>query len=380
MKNVFSVFKLTGIGLVDNEEKYRRYFLAKDGDQFRLLLNIGTVIVLFLVIIDYLFFGFTREFFVLLAIRLGSIAINYVLRFHSLRIIRNNPARLDFLYWLWWMMMAALLVVVDLSRPPSYIQNQSLYILAMFNIYLMTPGRAYNKIIPATTISTAAILIIFFVKDQIPLPTDGIILAMMFVTHGLGLILASREEHHRRQQYMDQMRVEQAFRDMEKLARTDELTGLFNRRRLLETLESEFARFKRHEEPFCLLMLDFDHFKQINDQYGHLAGDEVLRQFASVIARVVRTIDVVGRVGGEEFAVICPETTVDQARVLAERIRLTSAEIRVLGEDSSIKVSASIGLSQVRKDDLNIDHLWLRADQALYAAKEGGRNRVEIVR
>jgi len=376
---MLSSFAFTESGVVDNEQKYRNYFLVKDIEQLRFLLLLGNMVALSLAAIDYLFYKFTREFFILLVIRLIFIGIASLIYFFAKRVVGNRPTRLELLYMVFWILLSLVLIAVDVSRPPSYTQNQSLYILTIFNCYTMTPGRIYNKVIPSTILSTAALWIILFIKDPIPGPTIGLMAALMLITHGLGLLLAAREERHRRQQYTVKMREERALLEMEKLASTDGLTGLFNRRRFVESMENEVARFKRHGEIFCLLMLDFDHFKEINDQYGHLAGDEVLRQFAALIHGVVRTTDMIGRVGGEEFAVFCPATTAENARVLAERIRAMCAQIQIPGVECPACVTVSIGLSQVLNQDSTLDHLWHRADQALYRAKEDGRNRVEEV-
>ncbi len=365
-------------GKLDNR-RYREYFLPEDVEQLRLLLVVGSIVVLSLAVIDYLFDKLSWEFFLLLAIRLVFVGIATPAIFRVEKVIGNNHAKADLIYMIFWILLGVVLIAVDITRPPSYVQNQSLYILVIFNCYTMTPGRSYNKVIPATIISTAALLIIIFIKDPVPVPTLGMMIALMLITHLLGLLLAAREERHRRQQYTIKMREEQALLEMERLATTDGLTGLFNRRRFLEGVEAEMARFKRLGDVFCLLMLDFDHFKEINDQYGHQAGDEVLRQFAALIPRVVRTTDIVGRVGGEEFAIACPATTVENARILAERILAMCAQIQIPGAERPSCVTVSIGVSQVLEQDPNLDHLWQRADQALYHAKEGGRNRVEEV-
>lgn len=167
--------------------------------------------------------------------------------------------------------------------------------------------------------------------------------------------------------------------ELQRLASTDPLTGLLNRRRFLERLTEEHARFQRvPERPYGLLMLDLDHFKRINDGHGHAVGDAVLRHVAQVMLHTLRRADVVGRVGGEEFAILLPDTPPAEAAALAERLRLALAHQPLPAHLPPLTLTASLGLDTVRPADLSHEALLLRADHALYAAKQAGRNRCEV--
>jgi diguanylate cyclase (GGDEF)-like protein len=165
---------------------------------------------------------------------------------------------------------------------------------------------------------------------------------------------------------------------------TDVLTGWQNRRYLLVRLMEELARSRRDQSELVCLMLDLDHFKQVNDTYGHAAGDEVLRELAQRVESQVRASDVAARYGGEEFVVLLPHTDVDAGKALAERIRrAVSAEPVSFDDEGEVTVTASIGIATVLpgdEDDLKTvgDSLLARADVALYRAKAAGRNRVEV--
>ena len=160
-------------------------------------------------------------------------------------------------------------------------------------------------------------------------------------------------------------------------ARVDYLTGVSNRRYFMERAEQEVHRCVRYGGHLSLLMLDIDHFKQINDRYGHKIGDLVLKALTQVCATTLRDIDVVGRMGGEEFAVLLPETDSQVALNAAERLRLAVDHVKVpLADGLPVKFSISIGVSSLLSVDDNIDVLLNRADRALYAAKNGGRNTV----
>ena len=155
----------------------------------------------------------------------------------------------------------------------------------------------------------------------------------------------------------------------------DDLTQVFNRRYLNERLESEYAFARRHGRSLALLLIDLDHFKQVNDTHGHLAGDQVLREVAQRIMGIIRTEDVLARYGGEEFCVLCRDTDLMKASILAERIRHLTAASPYSLADGQLTVTVSIGVVAVPNDSINTpDELVHAADEALYQAKDAGRN------
>ena len=163
------------------------------------------------------------------------------------------------------------------------------------------------------------------------------------------------------------------------MAVTDELTGLRNRRYIVERLEEEFQRSRRTGRPLGLIMLDIDHFKQINDAYGHIFGDVVLRVIASRIKSSLRKHDLVGRVGGEEFLVVCPESSLEDTVVVAERIRNIINGEEIGDGVYHVRIALSAGVTMLTAGDDSADKVFSRADTALYKAKEEGRNRVVVV-
>ena len=162
---------------------------------------------------------------------------------------------------------------------------------------------------------------------------------------------------------------------LERLAATDQLTGLSNRLRLTQALEEEASRGRRYATGFCILLLDVDHFKMVNDVHGHPVGDQVLIGIASVLREGIREVDIAGRWGGEEFMVLCRETTLEGAMVLAEKLR---SAIHACEFESVGRKSASLGVASFRPGE-SLAETIARADAALYRAKDGGRNRVDCV-
>ncbi len=169
----------------------------------------------------------------------------------------------------------------------------------------------------------------------------------------------------------------QALDELEQRAHTDCLTGLANRGRFMELAETELARALRYGSPYAVLLLDIDHFKDVNDKFGHKSGDAVLREFATIMKRILREVDIVGRIGGEEFAVLLPETDKGKASRVAERLRQSVADTDIpIGGDARIRITVSIGISMPSADANLIDDILRKADMALYLAKNNGRNRV----
>jgi two-component system phosphate regulon sensor histidine kinase PhoR len=160
--------------------------------------------------------------------------------------------------------------------------------------------------------------------------------------------------------------------ELREASERDPLTSLYNRRKLCQLLTGELKRTRRHGHPLTLMLLDIDHFKRINDTFGHDIGDLVLAQAAQLISAMLRLTDILARYGGEEFVIACPETDMDGAAVLAEKIR---SSIEEFPAPKSGKITISVGVSLLKNGD-DVDTLIKRADKALYAAKEMGRNRV----
>lgn len=166
------------------------------------------------------------------------------------------------------------------------------------------------------------------------------------------------------------------------IAQVDHLTGALTRRGFVEQAEREMARSRRYERPSTLVMLDVDHFKAVNDTYGHTTGDQVLHQLAKLAEATLRPIDVFGRLGGEEFGILLPETGADEALIVAERLRESIAGYAMqLSNGATLTVTASFGVAVLAPNMTSVATWIEQADAALYAAKAGGRNctRLELV-
>ncbi|WP_339500053.1 GGDEF domain-containing protein [Pseudomonas canadensis] len=169
--------------------------------------------------------------------------------------------------------------------------------------------------------------------------------------------------------------MERAHNISTRAAQTDELTGLMNRRAFFEHAQVLYAQCRHNQQPLCALMMDMDHFKEINDTYGHQAGDQVLRQIGGVISASFRQADVYGRLGGEEFAVLLPNTSLETARDIAEQL---IKAISGLASEPVHGLTASLGVASTHTQDQDLHDLMNTADKALYRAKAQGRNQVAV--
>ncbi|WP_417775891.1 diguanylate cyclase [Stutzerimonas xanthomarina] len=171
-----------------------------------------------------------------------------------------------------------------------------------------------------------------------------------------------------------------ANQELQRLSSTDRLTGLFNRGHWEEMLRQDYARHRRYERNAALVMFDIDHFKKINDSYGHQAGDAVIQQTAELVRQSMRDADIAGRYGGEEFVVLLPDTDSEGALTFAERLRQSIEAHEVVHDGHSIRFTVSLGIADLSEPTSGYAQLIERADNALYSSKAAGRNQVTLYR
>lgn len=173
-----------------------------------------------------------------------------------------------------------------------------------------------------------------------------------------------------------QTQLKKALAELAKINRIDGLTQIYNRRHWQKSLEQEYAKARRHDKKLSLIMLDLDHFKLFNDNYGHQCGDMVLIEVSALISTLLRVEDIFGRYGGEEFAIILPETDLSGAIELAQRICGRVSALALTYKEQNVKVTASLGVAQLGEQEQSYEGLISQADAALYQAKAQGRNKV----
>jgi diguanylate cyclase (GGDEF)-like protein len=202
----------------------------------------------------------------------------------------------------------------------SYVYYDVVNLFVLMVIYLFFPVRLSMKIGLAAVLSLGGLLTLGLLPTKSALPVWNVILVSYLVVNVTGLICAFCTEYYRRKQFLDNQDEYNLRAELTRLASVDELTGIWNRRKFLELAEGEADRYLRYTRPFSLMMLDLDEFKAVNDRFGHFSGDFALKQFTGVVSAQIRGVDIFGRLGGEEFGIVLPETGLAEATVLGERI------------------------------------------------------------
>jgi len=193
------------------------------------------------------------------------------------------------------------------------------------------------------------------------------------------LLNSKQSEHDLERQVIERtLELEDAKQKAEQQARTDVLTGLNNRRAFFEYAEVIDAQSRRYNHPYVIAMIDIDHFKAVNDTWGHDTGNCALKAISRIILDVLRETDIVGRIGGEEFVAILPETTISEGAALAERLRATIENTAIETAQAPITVTISIGVAALGGLNGTLDAVVSHADAAMYQAKNDGRNRVHL--
>lgn len=260
-------------------------------------------------------------------------------------------------------LMATVALQFDLSQPLGVSAGMPYVILPLLGLL----ARSAAFIIAAALAGSALIGL------GLMLSMPGVEFSVVAVNRGMSVVLlwvtALMALHH----LSVGNNLAKRLRD---LAATDPLTGLYNRRHVFEVLRQELKRYERYSVPFAVVLIDADHFKQINDKHGHAVGDATLCWIASTCLNSVRETDVVGRFGGEEFLILMPHTTSDEAAIVAERIRLAMHNKDARDRGEAAEVTLSFGVAEAGVNSETFNDILKAADQALYAAKGAGRDRI----
>ena len=286
--------------------------------------------------------------------------------------------------------LGALYIIVHASSPGNHIYHGSVMLVVLF-FYLFIPEWIISNSLAWLTFLAFEVSIVFF--TDVPWEYRFGNSYLFFFLNLSGMFACYMLERSERRAFWQRRTIERQaeelrqaldhaqgeWRQAESLARLDPLTGLANRRHFFHLAECEMARHNRHPQPLSLLMIDVDHFKQFNDRYGHQLGDLVLKKVADTIGRTIRKPDSAGRFGGEEFVVLLPETDLNAAVRLAQRLLKAIEETTVVYNGEPLGVTASLGAGTLGVDEeADVATLLERADQALYAAKNSGRNQLRV--
>ncbi len=372
----------------DTEASFQSHVQPIVTRQLRTALVVWGILLLLFAIPDYLGMGLTGPFYYLLAYRVvmaitlfilyltitpetNIFKISYPVMWFVIVYISGFMLffiyRPDVVYLVIGVLMIQLLALL-VFIPIRFIMSFSAAVYGVFIILL-------TRFLLGTT---AEKMISLFVILLLPVGVGAATTHRLGIMHRREYALWIKTQKINRQleeEINRRIKLEAALQEM---AATDPLTGLYNRRECDILFRHEMERANRLNTPLSVGLIDLDHFKQVNDTYGHAAGDEVLRRTARLFRENLRTMDIVGRWGGEEFIVMLPEMAIDQANITGNRLLQALAATDIDAGSALIKITATIGITQLLPGD-KMDEIISRADAALYKGKEAGRNRVEIM-
>ena len=276
------------------------------------------------------------------------------------------------------------LVIISFStvviHPGLNLQKIYSHFILVISFYLIIPNRIIFKVIPAITITFLDAL--FLIQNTTGTSALTFFNSTFYITiflalNTIGLTVATRLERQRYHQYLIQRTLMLGQEQLKILATIDSLTGIHNRRSFFELAAVEFDRYERYGQVFSFMIIDVDNFKKINDTYSHTTGDKTLKSFADLLKTNKRIVDIFGRVGGDEFGILFPETEMADAIHLVQRFKESLHDLIVDTPKVHLQVNFSAGITEVKPEDKSFDDIFSRADNALLLAKNKGRNLIE---
>ena len=368
----------------DTEAAYRSWFHPAMLRQAQVTIFVSICLILLYSIVDYLMLLSTRDWMATVGLR-SAIFITGLLVLSSLKRL-VTPTQFDVAITFFEFVTIALLLYIFTHYRGDVLESFLSLLLIIIALYLFIPNRFILAVGVAISTSLGFVWITHFIHGA-ALPMTTHISIILLTTNIIGVVYAQRYHTTQRQAFAELMRERSTREQLQveieqrknleeqlwQLAQTDGLTGLANRRHFMDEANSEIGRSKRYQHPVSLLMIDIDHFKNINDTHGHDAGDEVLKQLTELCRHRLRKNDLFGRLGGEEFAVLTQEESANSAKYTGERLRSAVEEHFA---STPYAVTISIGITDLRPGDNGIGDMLKRADNALYEAKHQGRNRI----
>jgi diguanylate cyclase (GGDEF)-like protein len=362
------------LDLGELEGDYRIFHLKDDKRQSSFYILIAVISVACMIGKDVVLYRHHPDLFLWMSMYRAGFIIISLLVMSAIR--KTTKVRVHDRLILGWLCFVILfLLLFNFTRPTNFLTTAYDVILP-FAIYIISPLKIFYSFAVGFGFSTGILYIDYFHKTGIDPATLNMILIAQLIVHIIGLTSGMQIQSYRRKSFRAYIQEKDAREMVAYLANIDPLTQSLTRRQFFSIAGSEFLRFVRYRRQFSVLVLDADHFKDINDTYGHYAGDLVLRSLSLVILEQKRTQDTFGRLGGEEFGLLLPETNLQQAKIVAERVQKAWSQTPSNVDGQLIHSTVSIGVAEANDQDKSFEDLLRRADRMMYKAKEAGRNRV----
>lgn len=371
LKRILSQFL---VDLGEMEGDYRVFYLKDDIAYSSLYISIAILGTFSMFTLDGLLYPDRPNLDLWLILLRGGYIVVSILIIGAIR--KTSKVRVyDRLVLTWILITIFFLLFLKFTHPAQFLRP-AFYIIVPIAIYVFSPFRIINNIALALVYSVGTLSIDYFYGLEVdPLVWNTVITAQL-VGHAVGFVAGLQIQSYRRKSFKAYIREKDAKEMVAYMANIDPLTKSLTRRHFFNIAESEFLRFRRYRRKLSMLVMDADHFKIINDTYGHYAGDLVLRNMSLVTMEQKRTQDTFGRLGGEEFGLLLPETNLEQAKVVAERIQKAWQQTPCPVDDKVIHSTVSIGVAEAGPEDKSFEDVLRRADRMMYKAKEAGRNKI----
>ena len=355
--------------LGDLETSYRQAFLKSDASQAIFVIGLSNLASLALIPSDYGSFQ-GPEFFMLLAARLDVFLLSCVSIFILMK--SAQPRQHDWAVASYMAAGALINIFINSLTSPDYVAYIGVSIVLLNINYFAL----FSPLLARTTISYLfSAAVIAQVYSTHPTGDLGsVVMGMHVLTNLIGTAISAKLYTHRRLSYKAQMEEKELKAELNELANTDPLTGIWNRRKFTAEAMLEFDRVKRYRRPLSLILLDIDYLKTINDEQGHLAGDEAIRYCVNILKAQIREQDILGRLGGDEFGLLLPETQLSEAVTVAKRIQEAGRNGSIQLNSQVSRITFSMGVAELRGHEQDYDDFFARTDKMLYRAKEGGRD------
>jgi diguanylate cyclase (GGDEF)-like protein len=372
MLNRFKSWFLIDLGEMEGD--YRVFHLRDDIAQSILYISIAILSVLSMIRMDALLYKDRPDLFMgLVVYRSGYIFVSLLI---MAAIRKIGKVRIyDRLMLVWLSLTIFSLLLFNFIRPANFL-NTPYDVIVPFAIYIVSPLKVLYTIALALSFSAGTLSVDYFYKTGIDPTTLRAVFTAQVIVNILGLLSSLQIQSYRRKSFKAYIQEKDAKEMVAYLANIDPLTKSLTRRQFFNIAESEFLRFLRYHRQLSVLVLDADHFKKINDTYGHHTGDLVLRSLSLVILEQKRAQDTYGRLGGEEFGLLLPETGLEQAKIVAERVQKIWEQTPSNMDGNLIYSTVSIGVAEANSEDKSFEDVLRRADRMMYRAKETGRNRI----
>jgi diguanylate cyclase (GGDEF)-like protein len=362
------------VDLGEMEDDFRVFYLQDDITYSTLYMSIAILGVFSMFRLDAFLYPDRPHLTVWLVLYRGAYILVSMLIIIGIR-RTSRVIVYDRLVFVWMLITISFLLLFIFTRPASF-PNTAFETLVPFAIYVFSPFKMIYNVALALGFTAGTLSIDYFYKSGISPVVWNTMITAQLIAHALGLVAGLQIQSYRRKSFKAYMQEKDAKELVAYLANIDPLTQSLTRRHFFNMAESEFLRSLRYRRHLSMLVLDADRFKNINDTYGHYAGDLVLRNLSLVVLEQKRAPDTFGRLGGEEFGLLLPETNLKQAKIVAERIQKIWEQTPSNVDGNVIRSTVSIGVAEAGSTDQSFEDVLRRADRMMYKAKEAGRNRV----